>query len=387
MQKNFDAFLVYSYLPLLPIIYQPFIYIYDKTITFGRGNKSDIEFFSKSTSREHSTITIVINEKGHKEYFLEDSDTLNGTFINSVRVESKTKLKHNDRIRFGSSSSEIRYTFKINSKLSLENINIFKFLKTLETDKEKLKSHPLSKLFTPLLIASSAPSQSNEETDNDSTLLDENNHNNNNNNNLNNDNNSTKKKKLDNEKIKKLQVNETPLNKTTNSSSNKSTIKKTTPKTINKKRKHEEIHNKDKEDAEEKSQKKEEEKEEEKEEKTEIFEKDSLVQFILADKTCEIGTVISYNKNKNSYSIQSESNKRYQIKNGEVEKAWIKRLEFESVKIKSRVRVFHNEKWYRGIILEKRCNTGGRLKYEYLVRLIDIKQPHIWIGGLKILKE
>ncbi|KAM9955611.1 hypothetical protein ACTFIW_009109 [Dictyostelium discoideum] len=414
MQK-FDAFLVYSYLPLLPLHYEPFIYLYDKTTTFGRGKKSDVEFLSMSASREHSKITVEISKRGYKEYFIEDSDTLNGTFINGVRIEIKTKLRHNDRIRFGSNSSEVRYTFKFNYKLSFENINIFKFLKSLENDKQKLKSHPLSKLFTPLLVASDEQEMDlkdenniDNNNNNNNNIIDNNIDNNNNNmdNNIDSNNNSNiiKKKNLENEKIKKLQVNETPSNKTNISTSLNKSAKKTitkTPKTINKKRKHEEIHKEDEENEEDEEMggggggEEEEEKEEEKEEeeKTEIIEKDSLVQFILADKSCNIGTVISYNKNKNSYLIQRNNyllisdSKRIQINNGEIEKAYVKRLEFEKVNIKSRVRIFQNEKWYRGVILEKRYNSGGRIKYEYLVRLIDIKQPHIWIGGSKIFKE
>ncbi|KAK5581029.1 hypothetical protein RB653_001057 [Dictyostelium firmibasis] len=375
MQK-FDAFLVYSYLPLLPIVYNPFIYLYDKNITLGRGKKADVEFFSKSTSRDHSSITVVVNETGEKEYFIEDSDTLNGTFINSIKIESKTKLSHNDRIRFGSASSEIRYTFKLNSKLSIENINIFKFLKSLETDKEKLKSHPLSKLFTPLLIASSSSKSNNE--DDDLILLEKDNKVNTS---INNNNSVIKKNNSEYEKTKLID---------SGSTLNKSTIKKpittnATKSTTNKKRKHEEVREKDQEEDNEEDVVQEKDKEEE---KHEIFEKDSLVQYKLTDNSCEIGTVVSFSKYKNSYLVQSESNKKYKINNGEIEKAWVKKLEFENVKTKSRVRVFYNEKWYRGIILEKRCNPpGGRLKYEYFVRFIDIKQPHIWIGGSKIFKE
>ncbi|KAN0047781.1 hypothetical protein ACTA71_002167 [Dictyostelium dimigraforme] len=439
MQK-FDAFLVYSYLPFLPIVYEPFIYLYDKKTTFGRRKTSDVEFFSMTTSRDHSSITMAIKENVEKEYFLEDSDTLNGTYINGVRIDGKTKLKHNDRIRFGSSSSDIRYTFKLNSKLSFDNINIFKFLKSL--DKEKLKSHPLSKLFTPLLISSNdngydqdlaLPNENNNLNSSNNNLNNNINNNNINNNNINNNlinnndnninNNSNNNldninnnldninninlnsnsknnnssynnnnnnnnnlnngisKKLGNERTKKLQDNETPSNKT--NISTKENIPKI-PKSTNKKRKHEDIDEKEQEEDDEKDEEDEEsyiEDKDKEEEKNGIFKSGSWVQYLLEDKSCEVARVIS--KNKNSYLVKSQSNKRFQIDGSNLEKAWTKRLNFKNVKTKFRIRILCNDKWYRGIVLEKRNVSKGRLKYQYLVQFTDIKQPNMWVCGSK----
>ncbi|MBB6216274.1 pSer/pThr/pTyr-binding forkhead associated (FHA) protein [Anaerosolibacter carboniphilus] len=72
------------------------VYNLQDSITVGRGNDNDIVIKDPYISNKH--IKIALDES---EYFLEDLDSANGTYLNSDRVLDVVKLKNGDRIKLG----------------------------------------------------------------------------------------------------------------------------------------------------------------------------------------------------------------------------------------------------------------------------------------------
>ncbi len=64
--------------------------------TIGRSRDNIIQILDKYISSEH--LKIVMDEG---EYFLEDQGSVNGTYLNSTRIEDVAKLKNGDRIGLG----------------------------------------------------------------------------------------------------------------------------------------------------------------------------------------------------------------------------------------------------------------------------------------------
>src|SRR5690606_15566154 len=64
--------------------------------SIGRDATCDVELMDDFISREHAIIT---RTNGH--YYLQDCGSLNGTFINDVRVKEIQRLVAGDAIRFG----------------------------------------------------------------------------------------------------------------------------------------------------------------------------------------------------------------------------------------------------------------------------------------------
>lgn len=64
--------------------------------TIGRSKESDIQILDRYISSNHLQITV---DEG--EYFLEDIGSVNGTYLNSTKIEDVVKLKNGDRIGVG----------------------------------------------------------------------------------------------------------------------------------------------------------------------------------------------------------------------------------------------------------------------------------------------
>jgi len=64
--------------------------------TIGRAKGSTIQLLDKYISSNHVKITM---DEG--EYFLEDKESVNGTYLNSKKIEDVVKLKNGDRIGIG----------------------------------------------------------------------------------------------------------------------------------------------------------------------------------------------------------------------------------------------------------------------------------------------
>jgi pSer/pThr/pTyr-binding forkhead associated (FHA) protein len=72
------------------------IYDLKEVTTIGRAKGSSIQLLDKYISSNHVKITM---DEG--EYFLEDQGSVNGTYLNSKRIEDVVKLKNGDRIGIG----------------------------------------------------------------------------------------------------------------------------------------------------------------------------------------------------------------------------------------------------------------------------------------------
>jgi pSer/pThr/pTyr-binding forkhead associated (FHA) protein len=70
-------------------------------MTVGRSQKSDIFLDDVTVSREHAEIL-----RGQKSFRIRDSGSLNGTYVNRVRVDS-VDLRNGDEIQVG------KYRFKL----------------------------------------------------------------------------------------------------------------------------------------------------------------------------------------------------------------------------------------------------------------------------------
>ncbi len=68
----------------------------------GRRPDADIYLDDKMASNTHAKIQIQPNpqEKGGADYYIEDLDSTNHTFVNGEKIDRK-KLEHDDRIRIG----------------------------------------------------------------------------------------------------------------------------------------------------------------------------------------------------------------------------------------------------------------------------------------------
>ncbi|KYQ88232.1 hypothetical protein DLAC_10916 [Tieghemostelium lacteum] len=164
-KERFNAFLVYSYLPALPKNYLPFILLDLQSMTHqslfvigGNDLKSKLHLSIGGLATVHT----LIDYKGSNNYAIIDVSTVHenididlgtGTYVNEFKLKPlcEAKLVHNDRLTFGDQNSDARYTFKVLSELSTENHRIFEYLITLKSNKQ-IQNHPLSKLFTPLLV-------------------------------------------------------------------------------------------------------------------------------------------------------------------------------------------------------------------------------------------
>ncbi|TVZ38405.1 FHA domain-containing protein [Alteromonadaceae bacterium 2753L.S.0a.02] len=90
-----------------------------EALSLGRHPENDIVIDDSAVSSQHAKILQIPNEyfPEYKEFFLEDSGSTNGTYINDLRLQGKKRLHHNDVIRLA--------------------WNRFKFIDDKEADMEK----------------------------------------------------------------------------------------------------------------------------------------------------------------------------------------------------------------------------------------------------------
>jgi pSer/pThr/pTyr-binding forkhead associated (FHA) protein len=71
-------------------------YIIDNELTLGRNTDNDIFIKDPFVSKRHFKI---VEDEG--EYYLEDLNSANGTFLNREKIEDVVKLSNGDNIRVG----------------------------------------------------------------------------------------------------------------------------------------------------------------------------------------------------------------------------------------------------------------------------------------------
>lgn len=67
----------------------------------GRGTQSDIVLIDEVASRQHAEIIRLEVEDGCFEYYVNDLDSTNGTFLNGSRVTSQQLLQDGDKVKIG----------------------------------------------------------------------------------------------------------------------------------------------------------------------------------------------------------------------------------------------------------------------------------------------
>ncbi|HHV26377.1 FHA domain-containing protein [Anaerosalibacter bizertensis] len=72
------------------------VYSLDKDTTIGRGNQNNIIIKDPYISKKHLKIV-----KDEGDYYLEDLESANGTFVNGDKIMDVVKLRNGDRIRLG----------------------------------------------------------------------------------------------------------------------------------------------------------------------------------------------------------------------------------------------------------------------------------------------
>lgn len=71
-------------------------YSLDRDITLGRSSKNDMVIKDPYISKKH----LSINKDG-KEFFIEDLNSANGTFVNEERLLNPIRLEHGDLVQVG----------------------------------------------------------------------------------------------------------------------------------------------------------------------------------------------------------------------------------------------------------------------------------------------
>lgn len=71
-------------------------YSITSSITIGRSNKNDIVIKDPFLSKIHARI-----EKENNQYFIEDANSSNGTFVNDEQILNSIRLEHGDTIKVG----------------------------------------------------------------------------------------------------------------------------------------------------------------------------------------------------------------------------------------------------------------------------------------------
>lgn len=72
-------------------------------IRVGRRSDNDIRIDEISVSGHHAIIESVPNAylEGTVDYYITDTGSTNGTFVNDIRVDGRQRLNSNDRVRIG----------------------------------------------------------------------------------------------------------------------------------------------------------------------------------------------------------------------------------------------------------------------------------------------
>lgn len=86
-------------------------YTIGEKIVIGRNNRSDIVVADSFVSAQHARIYLK-----EEQYWLEDLNSANGTFLNDVRVKQPTVLVNGDKIRVGGTTFQfVRWGYEVGS--------------------------------------------------------------------------------------------------------------------------------------------------------------------------------------------------------------------------------------------------------------------------------
>lgn len=71
------------------------------TLTLGRHPSNEVQIDEEAISGRHAIIVTVPNAdfKHFNEFYIEDLDSTNGTFVNDKKIKGRMRLHHNDIVR------------------------------------------------------------------------------------------------------------------------------------------------------------------------------------------------------------------------------------------------------------------------------------------------
>lgn len=71
--------------------------------TIGRGVHNDITLYSDYISKRHAVVEVVMGSKGSDDlqYFIQDLNSTNHTYVNEQQISSRVRLKADDTILIG----------------------------------------------------------------------------------------------------------------------------------------------------------------------------------------------------------------------------------------------------------------------------------------------
>src|SRR3990172_7224768 len=85
-----------------------------ENFTIGRSSANDLTFNNLSLSRHHARII-----KKDEKYWLEDTGSRNGTFLNGIRIRQSSALKNEDVIQLGEIT--LRYIIPFTEKVEVRD--------------------------------------------------------------------------------------------------------------------------------------------------------------------------------------------------------------------------------------------------------------------------
>jgi pSer/pThr/pTyr-binding forkhead associated (FHA) protein len=72
----------------------------ETALKFGRTAENQVQIDNLEVSNEHAQVTRETDNEGNVDYYLEDLNSTNGSFVNEEKV-NRQKLHHKDSIRIG----------------------------------------------------------------------------------------------------------------------------------------------------------------------------------------------------------------------------------------------------------------------------------------------
>src|SRR6187549_493984 len=118
------------------------------SVSIGRSSSNDLVFNHLSLSRHHARIL-----KKEEGYFVEDSGSRNGTFLNGIRLKQQTLLKNGDAIQLG--EILIRFTEPITDKVQVTDTAPalgFEATYMIDTDELNIKRYVQNAISSQTLI-------------------------------------------------------------------------------------------------------------------------------------------------------------------------------------------------------------------------------------------
>lgn len=127
-----------------------------QTIKIGRSSSNDVILNDTTVSHIHAEL-IVLDQTGSKSYTLKDLNSLNGTFVNGIKISSAVSIKPTDSLKFGNYITNLYALLNNNKTRVIPNNNISVY-SDIESEKKigRTKQHPVNDIILPYNDVSSS---------------------------------------------------------------------------------------------------------------------------------------------------------------------------------------------------------------------------------------